>query len=247
MQPPGPPYQPIEVFFSYSHKDEALRNELEEHLALMKRQGIIATWHDRRIAPGDEWSDEIDDRLESSRVVLLLVSSSFLASDYCYGKEMNLALDRHSRGEALVIPVIIRPVDWQSAPFAKIQSLPRDGKAVTAWENRDEAWTEVAQGVRRAIAAFTSRLLADQKKNAAPTPIPPVEASRSVSPGRGSGALDPAEVRQASKALRAIIGPIADVITAEAAAKAQSVRQLYELLAVEIDSDDERVAFLKSR
>ena len=163
MAAPIPPDAPIEVFFSYSHKDEELRNDLEEHLALMKRQGIVATWHDRRITPGAEWSDEIDSRLELSRLILLLVSSSFLASDYCYGKEMSLALERHFRGEVLVIPVIVRPVDWRSAPFARIQGLPLDGKPVTSWTNRDEAWTDVAQGIRRAIADFASRLHKGQK------------------------------------------------------------------------------------
>ena len=249
MAAPIPPDAPIEVFFSYSHKDEELRNDLEEHLALMKRQGIVATWHDRRITPGAEWSDEIDSRLELSRLILLLVSSSFLASDYCYGKEMSLALERHFRGEVLVIPVIVRPVDWRSAPFARIQGLPLDGKPVTLWTNRDEAWTDVAQGVRRAIADFASRLHKGQKAAPAPAPTP---ATRPVQPSPAfsvpdAATLDPSEVRKASRALRAIIGPIADMITAEKVAKARSVSQLYQLLAVEIPSDEDREAFLRMR
>jgi len=242
-----PPDAPIEVFFSYSHRDEDLRNELEEHLALMKRQGIVATWHDRRITPGAEWSDEIDRRLELSRLMLLLVSSSFLASDYCYGKEMSLALERHFRGEALVIPVIVRPVDWRSAPFAKIQGLPLDLRPVTSWANRDEAWTDVAQGIRRAIAEFAARLPGTQNATSAPArrsaaspvqPFPPLSVLDSAT-------LDPSQVSKASRALRAIIGPIADLITAENAAKARSLTQLYQLLADEISSDDDREAFLR--
>lgn len=247
MAAPIPPDAPIEVFFSYSHKDEELRNDLEEHLALMKRQGIVATWHDRRITPGAEWSDEIDSRLESSRLILLLVSSSFLASDYCYGKEMSLALERHFRGEVLVIPVIVRPVDWRSAPFARIQGLPLDGKPVTSWANRDEAWTDVAQGVRRAIAEFAARRPRVQKAAPAPAPRP---AARPVQPSPplsvpDSATLDPSEVRKARRALRAIIGPYADEITAENVAKARSLSQLYQLLAVEISSAKDREAFLR--
>ena len=249
MAAPIPPDAPIEVFFSYSHKDEEWRNELEEHLALMKRQGIIATWHDRRIAPGAEWSDEIDNRLESSRLILLLVSSSFLASDYCYGKETSLALERHFRGEVLVIPVIVRPVDWQSAPFARIQGLPRDGKPVTSWANRDEAWADVAQGIRRATSEFAARL--PQVQTGGP-PSVARPAARPVQPSPplsvpDSATLDPSEVRKARRALRAIIGPIADVITAEKVAKARSLSQLYQLLAVEIPSDEDRKAFLQMR
>lgn len=244
-----PPDAPIEAFFSYSHKDEELRNELEEHLALMKRQRMVASWHDRRITPGADWSDEIDSRLESSQLILLLVSSSFLASDYCYGKEMSFALERHFRGEALVIPVIVRPVDWRSAPFARIQGLPLDGKPVTSWANRDEAWTDVALGIRRAIAEFFARLTGAQKTTDAPFPGP---AARPVQPFPPSSipdsvALDPSEVSKASRALRAIIGPIADLITAEKAAKARSLSQFYQLLADEISSEKDREAFLRMR
>ena len=145
---------PIQVFYSYSHKDEALRDELQEALALLKRQGCIAGWHDRQIVAGQEWADKIDENLETAKIILLLVSASFLASDYCYGKELKRALERHRAGEAVVIPIIIRPCDWQDAQFAKLQALPKDGKAVTSWTNKDEAWTDVAKGLRRAVEAF---------------------------------------------------------------------------------------------
>ncbi len=149
-QPTGP-RQPILLFYSYSHKDEALRDELAEALALLRRQGHISGWNDRAIVPGQEWSDQISEHLESARIILLLVSSSFLASDYCYGKEMERALEKHEAGEATVIPVIVRPCDWHEAPFAKLQGLPKDAKAVTSWGNKDEAWTDVAKGIRRAV------------------------------------------------------------------------------------------------
>ena len=143
---------PIRLFYSYSHKDEALRDELEEALALLKRQGVISGWHDRRIGAGDEWKGAIDKNLEEAQVILLLVSASFLASDYCWDVETKRAVERHDRGEAKVIPVILRPCDWQGAPFAKIQGLPKDAKAVTSWANKDEAWTDVAKGIRKVVA-----------------------------------------------------------------------------------------------
>jgi hypothetical protein len=145
------PAKSIEVFFSYSHKDEELRDELEKHLSILKRQGVITGWHDRRIGAGREWAGEIDTHLNTADVILLLISSDFLASDYCYDVEMKRAMERHEAGEARVIPVILRPVDWKGAPFGKLQALPTDAKPVTEWPNRDGAFLNVAQGIRAAV------------------------------------------------------------------------------------------------
>jgi TIR domain len=142
---------PIRLFYSYSHKDEALRDKLEESLAVLKRQGHISVWHDRRIGAGEDWKGAIDKNLEKAQVVLLLVSASFLASDYCYDIEMKSALERHARGEARVIPVILRPVDWHGAPFAKLQALPKDGKPIVKWRPRDDGYRNVVEGIRRVI------------------------------------------------------------------------------------------------
>jgi len=146
--------EPIQVFYSYSHQDERLRDELEEALALLKRQGPISGWHDREIVAGQSWEDKISENMESAKIILLLVSSSYLAADYCYGKEMERALERREAGKAVVIPIIIRPCDWKHAPFAKLQALPKDAKAVTSWSNKDEAWTDVAKGIRRAAESL---------------------------------------------------------------------------------------------
>jgi internalin A len=136
------------IFFSYSHKDEALRDELETHLKLLQRQGIISAWHDRKILPGKEWDSEIDMYLERAKIILLLISADFIASDYCWDNEVKRALERHESGEATVIPVLLRSCDWKGAPFGKLQGLPKDMTAVTAWKDRDAAWTDVARGIR---------------------------------------------------------------------------------------------------
>jgi hypothetical protein len=145
----------IAVFFSYSHKDEALRDKLATHLKLLERQGVIQQWHDRMITAGTEWQGEIDGNLEAAQIILLLISADFLASDYCYDLEMRRALERHDAGTARVIPIILRPVDnlWK-APFGKLQALPTDGKAVTLWGNQDAALADVAKGIRLAAEAW---------------------------------------------------------------------------------------------
>jgi hypothetical protein len=143
------PARPIEVFYAYSHKDEALRDELETHLSILKRRGVISGWHDRRISGGMEWTEEISDHLNKADLILLLVSSDFIASDYCYNKEMTRAMERYQLREARVIPIILRDCDWDFAPFSKLQALPKDGKPVAAWTSRDEAFKNVALGIRK--------------------------------------------------------------------------------------------------
>ena len=140
----------VHLVFSYSHEDEELRDQLETHLKLLQRQGVISTWHDRKIKPGDKWKDIIDENFKRADLILLLVSANFIASDYCYEIEMQTSLERHEKGEAKVIPVILRECRWQKAPFGKLQALPKDGKAVMNWSNRDKAWTNIVEGIENA-------------------------------------------------------------------------------------------------
>ncbi len=142
---------PVNVFYSYSHKDQRFRNELETHLAHLRHEGLIQEWHDRQILAGQAWENEINTHIASADIILLLVSPDFLNSKYCYKKELRQALDAHEQGKSLVIPIILRPSDWKNAPFAKIQGLPLDAKPIVMWRNRDEAWLNVTQGIRLAI------------------------------------------------------------------------------------------------
>lgn len=141
------------LFFSYSHKDEDLRDQLEVHLTMLKREGLIDAWHDRKILAGEEFDGTIDARLEQADVILLLVSADFLASPYCYDVEMQRAMQRHQDGSARVIPVILRPCDWHSAPFGKLLAAPKDGKPVTKWTDRDEAFVDIVRQIRAALPA----------------------------------------------------------------------------------------------
>ena len=178
---------PLEVFYSYAHEDEASRDELEKHLSLLKRSGLIVGWHDRRISAGDEWRDQIDAHARSAQIILLLISPDFLASDYCYDVEMKLALERHARHEARVIPIILRPVDWTVAPFSKLQALPRDGRAVTSWANRDEAFANIAQGIREVVLRFQSPTIE-------PPPITPVLVDQKIPKTRVLDAAIPSHI-----------------------------------------------------
>ncbi len=139
------------LFFSYSHVDENLRDQLEIHLAGLRRQGLISSWHDRRIIAGEDFGDAIDQHIDTADVILLLVSPDFIASDYCYEREMKRALEKHQRGDARVVPVILRPCDWHDLPFGKLLAAPKDGRPITKWPNIDEAFQDVVTAIKVAL------------------------------------------------------------------------------------------------
>lgn len=164
--------EPVEVFFSYSHRDEKLRDKLALHLSMLQRQGVIKSWHDRKISAGTEWAQAIDEKLNSAGIILLLISDHFLASDYCYDIEMQQAVARHAAGTARVIPIILKPVDWSGAPFSKLQAFPKDAKPVTKWSNRDEAFVNIAEGIREAAKAMAEVLQNSQSAVPAEPQLP---------------------------------------------------------------------------
>jgi hypothetical protein len=144
-------HEPVKVFFSYAHEDEALRDKLEKHLGLLKRQRLIEAWHDRRIVAGGRWATEIDTHLDAAHLILLLISADFIASDYCYGVEFGRALERHEAGQAHIIPVLLSAADWESAPFASFNALPTNALPVKSWADADEAFADIARGIRAAV------------------------------------------------------------------------------------------------
>ena len=149
--------RPLRLFYSYAHKDEQLRDQLETHLKILQRQNLIQFWHDRCIPAGSEWADEIDNNLLQADIILLLISADFIASDYCYEKELSLAMQQQKEGKARVVPIILRPADWSNTPFSKLQAFPTNAKPVTTWANRDEAWQNVAHALKAAIEEIKSR------------------------------------------------------------------------------------------
>ena len=141
----------FEVFISYSHKDRKFRDELATHLSNLRNQRVISDWYDGDIPPGTEWKTQIMDHLQTAQIILLLISADFMASKFCYSIELQEAIARHDAKQARVIPIILRPTDWEGAPFEKLQVLPSDARPVSAWSSRDAAFKDVVAGIRRAI------------------------------------------------------------------------------------------------
>lgn len=147
----------LKVFVSYAHKDEAYRKDFETYLALLKRQGLIEIWTDRKILAGSSWEKEISENLESADLIIPLISPDFIASDYSYEIEMARAIEKHDSQSALIIPVIIRPCAWKNSPFVNFQALPHEGKPISTWNDKDEAWLSVYEGIANVCEKFIER------------------------------------------------------------------------------------------
>ncbi|HEU5226612.1 MAG TPA: TIR domain-containing protein, partial [Ktedonobacteraceae bacterium] len=148
----SPPHSSsFEVFISYAYQDRALRDELAKHLSNLRKQNIIRDWYNGDISPGTERKAQILSHLNTARIILLLISADYLASDFCYSVEMQQAIARHHGDQARVIPIILRPTDWEDAPFADLQVLPTNGIPVSKWSDKDDAFHNVVRGIRKAI------------------------------------------------------------------------------------------------
>jgi CheY-like chemotaxis protein len=187
---PDAPAPPVSLFYSYAHEDEALRDELRGHLKILERRGLLSSWYDREIKAGEDWHAKIDAQLQMADLILLLISKDFIDSDYIFGNELTVAMQRHDAGLATVVPIIVRAIDveaddQEAFPFLRLQGLPADLRAVTSWPNRDEAWTNVAKGLRATVKAI------HEKKAAAASQSPRRGARRSLAAPAAPKPADP--------------------------------------------------------
>ncbi|HEX7999047.1 MAG TPA: TIR domain-containing protein [Pyrinomonadaceae bacterium] len=142
---------PLKVFISYSHRDEEIKERIDVFLATLKREGKIETWNDRRIPAGDKWDNTIKTELEVADIILLLISQDFIKSEYIWDVELPRALERHERGEAVVVPIFGRAIDdFKEMPFAKLNGLPKNAEPINSSDN-DNALAEVARGIRKIV------------------------------------------------------------------------------------------------
>lgn len=139
----------LRLFISYSHADEQLKNSLLKHLEPLKQLNLIESWHDRKLVAGEDWEKSISKNLENADIILLLISIDFINSKYCFDIELERALELNEQKKAAVVPVILRNCLWQHTSFAKLQALPREARAVSAWPDQDEALTNVATGIKQ--------------------------------------------------------------------------------------------------
>lgn len=141
----------LNIFLSYAHEDEAMKIQLDRNLIMLKRSDKINVWQDRQILAGMEWDDAIAKELASADIILLLISVDFNNSQYIWDKELKIAMERHEKNEARVIPVILRTCDWGDMPYAKLQALPTGAKPISSFTDKDEAYTDVAKNIRMVV------------------------------------------------------------------------------------------------
>src|SRR6266699_3952853 len=170
---------PVKIFFCYAHEDEPLLNKLKAHLRPLQRQGLVDVWYDRDISAGTDWEQQIKEQLNTAQIILLLVSPDFMDSDYCYSIEMQRAIERYERGEAHVIPIILRPVYWQDV-LGKLQALPTDAIPVmsSGWQYQDEAFFNVTEGIRTVAVKVMSSLIPSSQT----LPIEPLKPEPTETP-----------------------------------------------------------------
>ena len=156
---------PVEVFCCYARKDQQLLQNMLSHLMPLERERLITVWSDVDINAGEEWEKEITEHLNTAQIILLLVSPDFMMSEYAYSIEMKRAIERHKQGEASVIPIILRWVSWQGTPLGQLQALPKDAKPVKSWQDEDEAFYNVAEGIRKVVDEFISKSRLKNRRN----------------------------------------------------------------------------------
>lgn len=180
----------MNVFYSYAHEDAGYRQELEKSLVSLERQGLISGWSDQALLPGSDWLGEILARLEAADVILFLVSRDLISSEFIWDVELRRALERRTQRRAIVIPVIVRPADWQHTVLGSLQAVPRGGRAVTEWENQDAAWVAVAEDIRRLVQPHRDgRTAPPQRAGAATTQMLVAQAEGLLWIGRREDAL----------------------------------------------------------
>lgn len=155
----------IKVFISYAHVDQELRKKLEDHLSPLKRAGKITIWQDQEIPPGANWEENIHTNINQADLILLLVSASFIASNYCWNQEVKIAFNRHQLGKAKVIPIILRPALWEDTPLGQLQALPTQAKPITQWHDQDAAFEDVARGIQKVVEQLRGMLREEALRN----------------------------------------------------------------------------------
>ena len=142
-------HAPVKVFVSYSHKDKVYKEKLITTLAYLERMEEIELWQDGRIMAGKEWKKEIFEKLAAADIVVCLVSSNFIASDFCFSVELKEAMEAHEKGEKIIVPIQIKRSGWKKLDLGKIQGVPE--KPISAYSPRDDGWAKVFAHMEAAV------------------------------------------------------------------------------------------------
>lgn len=156
----------MKAFISYSHKDEKYLERLKVHITQLQREHLVESWTDQEIHAGAALDKTINDQLQASELFIALLSPDYIASNYCYEKEFEKALEMQSQGSLHIVPVIVEPCEWQNTPLAAFKALPKDGKAISLWQNENTAFLDVTTQLRNFLSGnFESENLQPEQIN----------------------------------------------------------------------------------
>lgn len=153
----------LKAFISYSHKDMGEKRILLEHFTSINKLFNIEVWHDGRIDAGGEIASEVLNELETSNIVLLLISSSFINSDFCYNIELKKSIERSKRKNCIVIPIILKKTSLNEAmPFYSLKSLPTDRKPISSFRPKNDGYVDVIDGITSMLKnKFPNHIVSD--------------------------------------------------------------------------------------
>ena len=174
----------LKVFMVYSYKDEALKEKLEIHLSALKRQNKLQPWTSGSIEAGLETEPLIAAQLDTSQIILLLVTPEFMASDNIFDTQLKRSMERHREGTARVIPIRLKRVDYEGTEFEILKPLPASHEPpVKQWVDQDEAFVQVVEGIRQVVESLTTTTeVASQPHHPAKEQSPaPASSSAAVS------------------------------------------------------------------
>lgn len=144
----------IKILYSSAPEDKSMLENLDKHLVNLKRNSFISTWHHDELQPGIERIVEVEKHFKAADIVILLISSSFFNSDYCHDVEMKKALEKQKNKEAIIIPILLSPCDWENTQIGKLEILPTAKMPIVLWNNREQAFWDVAKNIRQKVEAL---------------------------------------------------------------------------------------------
>lgn len=142
------PESPLVVLLC-SLRDRPYSNKLRKHMTPLLRAGLARWWSLDQIAPGEDVSGAVEEKIREADVLVVLVSADLLADD----QTMAQVVRAHLAGKR-VVPLLVRPAAWEHTPLAPLQHLPRDGRPISTRRDEDQVWVEVADGLRRLLSSM---------------------------------------------------------------------------------------------
>ncbi|MGB1206224.1 MAG: TIR domain-containing protein [Chitinophagales bacterium] len=137
------------IFISYAAEDEKHKLALDKHLSALKRQGIIQSFDAAKIKAHQDYNQKLQQNLEKADIILLLLSADALADDYIHDTQIEKALQRAESKTAVIMPILVRAVDYEGLDLDKYAVLPSNKKAITSWNNQDKAYEHIAHQIRK--------------------------------------------------------------------------------------------------